>query len=105
MNKSFANYTTSLAFNMSLSKNMVIALAAIAGYADRYDKKTYIALGSYDTAVTSARCLKDRGLVYSYDPEKPGLYKLTKAGELVIELLKEAGLIEVIQAANETKAA
>lgn len=95
--RKFAAHVTSLAFNLSLSRNMIITLAQIAGHAEKYERDVFVAFGGFDTAVTSGRALEERGLVYGFNPERPGMYRLTKAGEHVLELLKIAGLIEQVK--------
>lgn len=100
-NKRFGDYVTSMAFNLSLSKAMILVLGQIATNTHCTGRRDiYVAFGGHDTYVTSGRCLKDRGLIYSPDKEHPGLYELTEAGALVVELLRVAGLIQKIEAEN-----
>lgn len=92
-NSRFANYVTNMAFNLSLSKGMIVCMAQIAGAAKRFNSTPYWAVGAPDDAVPSIRRLTERGLVFAADPEKPGLVEFTEAGKHVFELLKIAGLI------------
>lgn len=110
MNVQFSEYVTSSVFNLSLSKNMINALQAIYSGDRRY------ALGD-SRFVGSANCLKNRGLMthimdrcdikelanaegFLYDGDwlisQPfnRIYTLTRAGELVCDLLIEAGLFD-----------
>ena len=80
---------------------MIIALATVAGYADRHKRDVYVAFGGFDTAVTSGRALLERGLVRAPDKQFPGNYELTDAGEHVVELLKIAGIIEKVVVVND----
>jgi len=104
-NRLFAAHVTSTAFHLSLSRSMIGVLVDIANSQDARVKSYSVmrALGLRDTWVGSARCLVDRGLIFSPDPEWPGRFNLTEAGEHVIALLQIAGLAEpIIQAiANE----
>ena len=101
-NEAFANSVTNMAFNLTLSKNMVICLACTAGVADIYSRDIFTAFGSYDTAVTSRQALRKRGLIQKMrGQEKEGIYELTEAGKHIFELLKIAGLVQKIEIANE----
>jgi hypothetical protein len=92
MNHQFAAYVTSTAFNLSLSRSMIVCLVDIANN-DEYAMGLRIA-GLYETTVGTRRKLADRGLIFAPDPKWPGRFELTEAGSLVVELLKVAGLIE-----------
>jgi len=101
-NRKFADYVTSVSFNLSLSKSMVIVLAQV--YTNTHcmpkSREFYTAFGCRDNYVQTVGCLQDRGLVYSPDAKYPGLVELTAAGKHVVELLKLAGLIQKVQAVN-----
>lgn len=89
--KLFSAHVTQVAFNLSLSRNMVFVLAAIErGGLSSADMRGH---GMYDTAVPSMRRLRERGLVWSPDTELPGLCELTEAGRHVLALLRIAGLV------------
>lgn len=101
-NSRFSNYVTSMAFNLSLSKAMIVAMAQIANEAPKHCAASYWAVGAPDTAIPAMRALQQRGLVYSPDPKWPGAMEFTDAGKHVFELLKIAGLITHLQnAVNE----
>lgn len=90
LNVRFSEHVTQTAFSLSLSKSMIVCLCQIARqepYADDLRE-----LGLYDTAVPTNRRLSERGLIESRNPKLPGVYTLTRAGELVLELLQIAGL-------------
>lgn len=89
-NARFASYVTQVAFNLSLSRNMVFVLDAIAH--GQFATRNMRAAGMIDTAVPSMRRLQERGLVYATDPEWPGRCQLTEAGRHVHALLCIAGL-------------
>lgn len=94
-NNRFANYVTQVAFNLSLSRNMVFVLDAIAhGTLASTNMRAH---GMIDTAVPSMRRLEERGLVYAPDAEWPGRKVLTEAGAHVHALLVIAGLATVVQ--------
>ena len=102
-NRLFAAHVTSTAFHLSLSKSMIGVLVDVAQYTDNRVKAYSVmrALGMRDTWVGSARCLVDRGLIMSPDPEWPGRFVLTEAGEHVMALLQISGLVEPITRAIE----
>ena len=89
--KLFAAHVTQVAFNLSLSRNMVFVLEAISrGCLASANMR---AQGMIDTAVPSMGRLKARGLVWAPDPEWPGRCELTEAGKHVLALLRIAGLV------------
>lgn len=47
--------------------------------------------------ITSLSSLAKRGLVYASNPQFPGIYELTEAGEKTYDLLKIAGLTEATE--------
>jgi len=61
-------------------------------------RKDLDAAGLTDTSVSTRGRLSARGLVYAPDPENPGIYQLTTAGQLVCSLIREAGLHEEFEA-------
>ena len=90
MNKTFKRHVTGASFHLTLSKSMIFHLMIIAKeQADT--RKDLIDAGLTDTTVPTRCRLKARGLIVSTDPDYPGIYELTRAGELMVELLKEAG--------------
>lgn len=92
-NSRFANYVTSMAFNISLSKAMIVVMAQIGSEVRKHDTSSFWAVGAPDTAVPSLRCLIERGLIYAPNPDLPGICVFTEAGKHVFELLKISGLI------------
>lgn len=73
---------------------MIVHLVMIANHNYYAKRKFFTNLGMNDTVVPTRGRLKERGLIESTSLETPGIYKLTRAGELMIELLREAGLVE-----------
>lgn len=101
INYKLRDHVTSMAFSLHLSKRMILCLVDIAE--KRYlERKFYQALGLNDYFIGSYRNLEERGLVTYKDPgpmtamSKEHPYSLTRAGELVLELLKEAGMVQEI---------
>lgn len=99
MNSKFAEHVTSVAFNLSMTRSMIVVLVSIANKRHATGKQTLRLIGLPDTSVSTARRLEDRGLIHAPDPKYPGRYDLTRVGELVIELLREAGLVQSIEEA------
>jgi len=97
-NAALRDHVTSIAFNLTLSKrqlNLLVAMHHFKGYPSPGFRKfsegnwryTY-----FPHFISTRRALADRGLVRNEEgDEPPGIY-MTKAGELVCELLKEAGI-------------
>lgn len=95
INPIFANHVTSIAFNLSLSKNMVVVLTDIASQgAVRRD--TFRALGMPSNFCNGLRGLLERGLVFAPDPQWPGRCEMTDAGKAVFSLLQMAGIVQRI---------
>ena len=95
MNERFAAHVTSTAFHLSLSRSMIVSLVAIHNQRKPGEFGNALRFaGLRDTAVDTNRRLADRGLIVAPDPKFPGLYEITSAGSLVVELLKEAGLVQ-----------
>lgn len=113
-NAAFRDHVTSAAFSLSLSKNMIAYLALIAAednppddekaargrsiegwpsLRDRYVSRA----GRYDP-VGAGRALLSRGLIFAPYKDWPGIYCLTDAGRLVLDLLVLAGLVEKVEA-------
>lgn len=96
----FAGYVQSVAFTMTLSKNMVDMLEAVRDY--QTGQKLYEqGDGRIQThTVPLLHSLSRRGLVWhdyvSPAPAGHRYHKLTRAGELMCELLVEAGLIQAL---------
>lgn len=99
INPLFANHVTSIAFNLSLSKNMVVALVDVEARGEPYrgERDTFRALGMPSNFVGGLRGLLERGLVVAPDPEWPGACVLTEAGRHVFALLQCAGIIQRIE--------
>mgnify|MGYP000907586947 CR=1 FL=1 len=89
-NARFASYVTQVAFTLSVSRNMVFVLDAIAR--GNLAGANMRSAGMIDTAVPSMRRLQERGLVHATDPNWPGRCQLTEAGKHVHALLVIAGL-------------
>lgn len=84
MNGIFAEYATGIAFSIQLSKNQCNALLRIA-------HETMDVL----VQVSTLHTLEARGLVFwnrNLNDDPCGFGGLTKAGELTVGLLREAGL-------------
>lgn len=104
INLEFAEHTTSVAFQLTLSKSMIVKLVEIATRRPN-DNSLFLVLGLSDRAVMAGRALRDRGLVVAPDPEWQGQYELTEAGEHLFALLQIAGLVQRIDDQLATKAA
>lgn len=121
-NQKFADHVTSIAFHLSLSRQMVICLVEVRERQQLIEKhgekegerlilegfrpgrSRWRALGMPSNQVPAYWALERRGLVEQM-PEKFsergwGKQRLTKAGELVFGLLEEAGLIERLEEAT-----
>lgn len=99
VNKVLREHVTSTAFNLTLSKNMIASLVCIKKgvHPIRMGDLT----GGYSTEVPTRHRLAQRGLVIAPDPHWPGVYETTRAGDLVFELLQEAGLTQEYEKALE----
>lgn len=108
INEALREHTTSIAFNLTLSKAMINHLVLVHFFKgdDRQMHKHKVATRSW---IVSMKCLQDRGLIIWAKPiykTKRGFggqvryingwkpYRLTKAGTLVVNLLKEAGIYQ-----------
>lgn len=95
----FSGYVQSVAFNMTLSRNMVDALVAVRDFGGCWGAKQAGTVnqhvGSHSAPLMGA--LIRRGLVWhdwvQSAPAGHIYFKLTRPGELMCELLAEAGLI------------
>jgi len=111
MNKTFAEYTSSTAFLLALSKRQSNTLLRLRAHEERYGKpqlgdtfKDVEERGSFNPEspahisiiqADSLRGLRDRGLVFWFTDSKGeanGFGGLTRAGELAADLLAEAGM-------------
>ncbi len=114
MNHVFAEATTSVAFGLMLTKrqcNTLLRVAAVqeagaalgvepfplGGMPQREGEKDIAFWQEFvaSSPMPSLHALQDRGLVfwhYTHEGKACGFGGLTKAGELVVGLLKEAGL-------------
>jgi hypothetical protein len=97
MNSRFADHVTSVAFHLTMSKSMIVVLVSVANKRHATGKQSLRLVGLSDTSVSTARRLEERGILYAPNPEWPGRYELTRAGELVVELLREAGLVQSVE--------
>lgn len=91
-NERFAGYVQSTAFSMTLSRNQVRALAAIEHAIDRD-----LGLDAWPVSDAHLRAMIYRGLVEVIDPDAKTWgtsHRVTRAGELMMELLFEAGLVQ-----------
>lgn len=107
----FADYVTRVAFNLTLSRGQITALAIIKSEIDQDARrrkarkpKKFLSLDNppaprFSHFVPAVQGLERRGLVVWEDPSqmKPRWdhcpFKLTRAGELVYQLLETAGLV------------
>jgi len=96
INHKFATHVTSIAFNLSLTKSMVLTLTDIAS-GNQVQRNTFRALGMPCKFVSGLRGLLERGLVFSPDPEWPGKCEMTEAGTAVFALLQMAGIVQQIE--------
>lgn len=87
MNQTFANYSASTAFFVQLTKVQCNALLRLSADGFREGIVPFHTVGTL-------KSLDARGLVYWGPDEegKHGFMGLTKAGELMVQLLQEAGL-------------
>lgn len=88
MNAQFASYATSKAFTFSMTKTQADALSSIHWHLFSYD--VYGCIGS----------LLRRGLIEPIGRVQGGYhtyYRCTKAGDLMYQLLEEAGLAKYIR--------
>lgn len=97
VNQAFANAVTSTAFNLSLSRNMIMRLVEIKVRQPGHFTDVFRAAGVTDSSYESGQALLRRGLVEAKNPRYPGHYTLTEAGELVHQLLIMAGLTKPIE--------
>ena len=98
INPLFAQHVTSIAFNLNLTKGMVIVMADIATYIRPHSRRdSFRALGMPSNFISGLRGLLERGLVFAPDPENPGICEFTEAGQHVFALLQMAGLIQRIE--------
>lgn len=112
----FAGYTQSVAFSMTLSRNMIEVLCAIRdGYPNDYTGDSKLSRSASGRFVGVGHSLMRRGLVYHIPwngPLTPELqrsgnygWKLSEAGAKTCELLVVAGLIDAPAAKPRTRAA
>lgn len=122
MNKTFADHVTNTAFFLSMSKKQIAMLAHIAANPhpgwNAAERSAYYSrewMQGHDTYFATARALESKGLLLGIWTERSVKdktdrvhhYELTRAGELVVELLREAGLVEakVVAIKSRRKAA
>lgn len=96
INPLFASHVTSIAFNLSLTKNMVVVLTDIASRGQVH-RDTFRTMGMPCGFSTGLRGLLDRGLVFAPDPKWPGKCEFTEPGKAVFALLQMAGLVQRIE--------
>lgn len=88
-NPVFAEYVSSVSFQISLTRNMILKLFSIKN--DEWN--VYRAAGIADASCVSANAVIRRGLAHAPDPQYPGILELTEAGEHVYALLEISGQI------------
>lgn len=93
-NPVFAEYVSSVSFNVTLTRNMILKMVSIK--TDALD--VYRRAGVACACCVSADALLRRGLAWAPDPQKPGILELTEAGEHVYELLKISGQVQPLEA-------
>lgn len=107
-NEALRSHVTSIGFALTLSKNMIDTLVALDHF--KGDFGAFVAWEyaggktrqkQFSHYVTTFRSLESRGLVRAVHKYKDGYrdieksrHQLTRAGKLVISLLKEAGLYQ-----------
>ena len=106
VNNKFRDHVTSTAFHLSLSNNMIATMVMISRdqWLDGGARRFYF--NGRDNWSTSYRSLEDRGLAEYNEEARTAIkvkwvFRLTKAGELTLELLKEAGLVVEYQPEKE----
>lgn len=101
-NAALREHVTSIAFNLTLSKrqlNLLVALHHFKGYPDGGFRRMETSnpgwrFTYFPHFISTRRALVDRGLIRTETEDEPtGLY-CTRAGELVAELLQEAGIYQ-----------
>lgn len=114
--RAFAGHVQSVAFHMTLSRNMIEVLHMLRDLGEipwrRYDDPERSRINSH--SVPLLRALSARGLVWhdffhgtmaEADEAGHQWHKLTRAGELMCELLVEANLIPVALADKQKRRA
>lgn len=115
VNGALRQWARGISFTIAMGRRQVYTLIQLHLSAERKYGSMMVGDRHRDTRhfVTSMHCLQDRGLVIAHvwKSEKlrlraglhtySDLYQLTRAGELVIELLKEAGIYEEARAELE----
>lgn len=99
MNSKFSDHVTRVAFHLTLSRSMITVLVSVANKRHATGKQSLRLVGLSDTSVSTAQRLEERGLLYAPEAQWPGRYELTRAGELVLDLLREAGLVQSVEEA------
>lgn len=101
MNTRFGEYVTSTAFSLTLSRHQVTVLYGVYRERKAYPNpgKQPAGTSTYDINFTYLHALLRRGLIEwrGSEKERHGPY-MTRAGELMIELLREAELLPAIDA-------
>lgn len=113
-NDALRQWARGVSFTIAMGRRQVYQLVQLHISADR-QQITQGMIGHYHrhtrNFITSMNCLLDRGLIVvpvwnpkkreSLGPLVKDHWHLTRAGELVIELLKEAGIYEEVKAELE----
>ena len=92
MNETFHEFVTGGAFVLTLTKRQIEALGLLGG--DHWE-----AVSAFSHGVPICRALERRGLIVHHprpdgvDPSSWRPWRLTRAGELTVGLLHEAGLL------------
>lgn len=112
-NLALREHVTSIGFSMTLSKRMIDTLVALHHFKGNFhelvqwqyckdDKDRLVRRAMFGHYVTSYHALVNRGLVTTYErynddgtrDVKASRHNLTKAGHLIVALLKEAGIYQ-----------
>lgn len=92
-NPVFAEYVSSVSFQISLTRNMIVKMVGIK--TKSWD--VFRMAGVADASCMSAGALIRRGLAHAPDPQWPGRLELTEAGEHVYSLLEISGQIQPLE--------
>ena len=92
-NPVFAEYVSSVSFQITLTRNMIMKMVGIKMNTWDVYRKAGVACAS----CISADALIRRGLAHAPNPKKQGILELTEAGEHVYELLKISGQVQPLE--------
>ena len=94
VNRKFAEHVTGISLSLVLTKPMVVMLNDVANGCSHQSFKIN---GLTGIEVPTGRRLLERGLVFAPDPDFPGRYELTEAGQHVHALLQIAGIASQVK--------